>query len=220
MAKSSMFVYVHAANTQVKCSSVGIKEWDSIGIITHVPTDIPQHPTLLDLEPFFKDNLALASTRKDDDRLQAIYSGKVQANDSGKYSWYVSQSVVDWKEGTWVTRLFHCLKEHDKDMGVEIVNISQRGPAWEEWLWTIFFPTLATSCTIFKGVSDIVLLGKNGFVNVVTMEDVYTCLVDLVSVVFVVEVGVDKRTSHLCDRSGLRLPNKLGELISSTYSEH
>ena len=51
---------------------------------------------------------------------------------------------------------------------------------------------LLGSCTMFKRVSDIVLLGKNGFVNVVTLaEDVYSCLVQLTSVLVLVEVGQD-----------------------------
>ena len=104
-------------------------------------------------------------------------------------------------------------------MGVQVVNISQYGPSWEAWLRTIFFsPQLPTSATVFKGVSDIVIHGKNGFVNVLTMrEDLYSCIVDLKSKIVVMEVGVDKPKSRLCPTSGLTLPNKLGELLSSTY---
>ena len=51
----------------------------------------------------------------------------------------------------------------------------------------LFLSTLTTSCTIFKGVTDIVILGRNGFVNVVSLnEDVNSCLVELLSAVFVV----------------------------------
>ena len=99
-----IFVYIHPSNTQLKCSSVGIQEWDKIGIVSMVPTDIHLPPTpMLDLEPFFKDNVSLASSRRDDARLQAICSGQVQADDSGKYSWYGSHSLLDWNDDTWVT---------------------------------------------------------------------------------------------------------------------
>ena len=55
--------------------------------------------------------------------------------------------------------------------------------------------SLLGSCTMFKRVSDIVLLDKNGFVNVVTLaKDVYSCLVQLASVLVLVEVGQD----HYC----------------------
>ena len=43
-------------------------------------------------------------------------------------------------------------------------------------------------------MTDIVILGKNGFVNVVSLnEDVHSCLVELLSAVFVVEVGVNNK---------------------------
>ena len=141
-SSTRIVVYIH--RTQVKCSSVGIKEWDKIGTINKVPTRVihPSVTPMLDLEPFCMDNNALALRRKDDKLLLDIYSGKVQANDAGKYSWCISQSMVDWEEETWTTQLFHCLKEHEQDLKVQIVNISQRGPKWAEWLQTIFFSPL------------------------------------------------------------------------------
>lgn len=217
---SKMFVYIHPSTTQVKCSAVGIKAWDQLGFISDLPTDIKPPPTpMLDMQPFLKDNKSLSLTRKGDKELAEVCSGRVQADDSGKYHWRVSHSIVDWSESTWVTRLFYCLKEHEKDMGVQVVNIAERGPDWEEWLQTILFsPRLPTCCTVFKGVTDIVMLGKKGFVNIVTLaEDVGSCLVHLTSALVLVEVGVDRPRSQLCERSGLLLPNKLGELISSTY---
>ena len=44
---------------------------------------------------------------------------------------------------------------------------------------------------------------------------IHSCLVELLSAIFVVEVGVNKKKTHVCERSGLHLPDKLGELISS-----
>ena len=88
-------------------------------------------------------------------------------------------------------RLFHCLKEHEKDLGVEVVNISQCGQTWEKWLRTILHQSsLPVNCTAFMGMTDIVLLGRNGFVNVIVTEDEMTCLVELVSAVSVVEIGL------------------------------
>ena len=112
-------------------------------------------------------------------------------------SWCISQSMVDWGEETWTIQLFHCLKEHEQDLKVQIVNISQRGPKWTEWLQTIFFsPSITTSCTIFKGVTDIVILGRNGFVSL--NEDIHSCLVEFLSAVFVVEVGVNNKKKTKC----------------------
>ena len=43
-------------------------------------------------------------------------------------------------------------------------------------------------------MTDIVILGKNGFLNVVSLnEDVHSCLVELLSAVFVVEVDVNNK---------------------------
>ena len=118
-----------------------------------------------------------------------------------------------------MTRLFHCLKDKQEELGITVVNVSQRGPEWQAWLQTVLFaPTLPTLCTPFKGVTDIVLIGKNGFMNVVvSIDDVLSCSVDFISSVCVVEVGVNKARPLLCTRSNLHLPDKLGELISSMY---
>ena len=42
-------------------------------------------------------------------------------------------------------------------------------------------------------------------------------LIELLSAVFVVEVGVSKPKVQVCQRSVLHLPNKLGKLVLSTY---
>ena len=56
---SIIFVYIHPTNTQMKCSSVGIQEWDNIGTITVVPAAIHPPPTsMLDLDFSFKNNNA------------------------------------------------------------------------------------------------------------------------------------------------------------------
>ena len=44
---------------------------------------------------------------------------------------------------------------------------------------------------------------------------IHSCLVELLSAIFVVEVGVNKKKTQVCERSVLHLPDKLGELISS-----
>ena len=101
-----------------------------------------------------------------------------------------------------MTRLFHCLKDKQEELGITVVNVSQRGPEWQAWLQTVLFaPTLPTLCTPFKGVTDIVLIGKNGFMNVVvSIDDVLSCSVDFISSVCVVEVGVNKARPLLCTR--------------------
>lgn len=194
--------------------------WDDLAIISKVPTDLGVPPLpMLDLLPFHKDNIALASLRSGDSKLQDVVANRVQADDAGKYSFLMSHQIIDWKEETWVTRLFHCLKEKEEQLGIQVVNISQRGPGWQEWLRTVLFaPTLPTLCTPFKGVTDILLLGKNGFLSVaVTAEDGVSCMVDLVSNLCVLEVGICKSKPILCIRSNIRLPDKLGELIASMY---
>ena len=82
---------------------------------------------------FFKDNIALSHLRKGDTKLEAVLSNRVQADDAGKYTWLRSHEIIDWKEDTWVERLFHCLKEQEEQLGIQVVNISQRGQVWQEW---------------------------------------------------------------------------------------
>ena len=54
---------------------------------------------------FFKDYVALASLRTDDQHLQDVLANRVQADDSGKYTWLRSHRIIDWKEETWVARV-------------------------------------------------------------------------------------------------------------------
>lgn len=65
---------------------------------------------VLDLLPFVQDNVTLASTRGRDEKLRAVLANEVQAEDAGKYTWLRSHEIIDWKEETWVARLYHCLK--------------------------------------------------------------------------------------------------------------
>ena len=76
-------------------------------------------------------------------------------------------------------RLYHCLKCEESNLGVTVLDISREGQEWERKLKTIFFdPNLCTRCAPFKGVSDIVLIGKNGLATTVSVseEDVYSCM--------------------------------------------
>ena len=74
-----------------------------------------------------------------------------------------------------------------------VLDISRDGQKWEKTLKTIFYdPALCTRCTPFKGVSDIVLIGKNGFGNVVSIseDDIYSCLVTVTSAITSFEIGI------------------------------
>ena len=81
----------------------------------------------MDLLPFMKDNIALASLRSGDAKLKAVLANRVQADDSGKYTWLRNHSIIDWKEETWVTRLYHCLKEEEEYVGIQVVKGGRSG---------------------------------------------------------------------------------------------
>lgn len=77
-----------------------------------VATDLGEPSSAaLDLVPFFVDNVNLASSRTEDAKLQDVVANKVHVDESGKYMWLRSHGIIDWKEETWVARLFYCLKE-------------------------------------------------------------------------------------------------------------
>lgn len=135
---AKVFVYVHPSTTHLRCSSVGIKVWDSFATIFTSTSTLPTSSPF-DLGPFHFDNKALCADRPEDEKLTSVVNGTVQADDARKYTWLVSHSFVDWVEETWVTRLFHCIKEHEEELGIQVVNISQREPMWESWLRTVFF---------------------------------------------------------------------------------
>ena len=140
----------------------------------------------------------------------------MQADDSGKYTWLLSHQGLDWDEDTWVRRLYHCLKSKETELGVTVVDVSRDGPKWEKRLKTILHDaSMCTRCTHFS-VTDLVLIGANGFVNVIAASgvDTYTNLVAITTGMTLLEVGTGKM---MCGRSKLILPTKLGELLSSMY---
>lgn len=70
----------------------------------------------------------------------------------------------------WVKRLYFCLREAEKELGIVVIDASQDGQKWEKRLKTVFFqPQLCTNCTPFKGVTDLVFVGRNGFARIVSV---------------------------------------------------
>ena len=145
----SMYVYT---SSQVANSSVSMEVWNELGSISEVNTAVDTGPTThLDLEPFHKDNVALAKERKTDGQLQAIVKNQVPAYDSAKYFWLISHRGMDWEEER---RLYFCLKDREAELGVTVLDIFRDGQKWEKTLKNIFYdPAL---CTPFKGMLDIV----------------------------------------------------------------
>ena len=83
-----------------------------------------------------------------------------------------------------------------------------------------FQPQLCTNCTPFKGVTDLVLVGRNGFASIVSVagnDELYSCLLTITSALTVIEVSRSGLPTVRCKKSTLTLPKKLGELISSMY---
>ena len=134
-----IYVYTYAKQSQVINSSIGMDVWDSLGAIVEEVTTVQRSEIVLDLLPFFRDNLSLAEERSDDTLMQKFVCNRMQADDSGKYMWQVSHKGLDWDEDVWVKRLYFCLREAEKELGVAVIDVSQDGQKWERRPRRCFF---------------------------------------------------------------------------------
>ena len=137
-----------------------------------------------------------------------------------KYFYLNGQKGILWDKVVWVKRLYYCLSEKEEDLGVQIVNLSKDGPIWMQVLPTLLdTPHFSWKITPFKGVTDILVLGRKGLPSMVVtdMEVERTTFSYMSSGTIVVEVGLDKPKLIDCVQCGLLLPRKLGELLSSMY---
>ena len=215
-----VYVYTFHLNEQVLNSSVPLLAWDDLAKIRCVEQVIPEGGVLVDVDfyPFFFDNIELARSRSDS-VLKSVMSGRNVEN-CGKYFYSMRQIGVDWNEQTWTKRLYWCIKEHEEklsEMGVTVFDLSSDGPTWCIRLPMLFCcPQFSGQFTQFKGVTDILLVGKKHALLILsTREQEMDYIHQKVNTG--IEVSIAKPKLVDCKRNGEYLPPELGELLASMY---
>lgn len=222
-----VFVYTFQPSEQTSNSSVCIKVWDQYASLNSTyrdQTNSDSDGIQVDLVPFFVDNNELACTRRDDSLLLSVMNGSETEN-CGKYIYGCGHGGLGWEERIWSKRLFWCLEEKHDDlakMGVTVLDLCDKGPMWNTFLPNkLRCPSFCTMATPFKGVTDILLLGKKKTVLILSLplseENVEHVSQRLESGLVVVEIGTIKPKLVDCKYNGEHLPSKLGELLASMF---
>ena len=221
-----VYVYEYNSCEQTANSSVQLSAWDEFADITSNEDETIQNEDLLqfDFMPFFVDNAELASIRTDDLLERVVSGAEIMA--CGKYAYERTHVGVGWDERVWSQRLYYCIKEKEnalKNMGVTVFNLSDDGPNWSTRLPLLLrCHSFACNFTPFKGVTDLLLLGRKHAVLVLssalTMDDIeHVSSQKIDSGVLVTEISVCKPKLVDCRRNGESLPSKMSELLSSMF---
>ena len=175
-----VYVYEYSNCEQTVNSSVQLSAWDEFAVITSNKDETIQNEGLLqfDFMPFFVDNAELASIRTDDLLTRVVSGAEIMA--CGKYAYERTHIGIGWDERVWSQRLYYYIKEKEnalKNMGVTIFNLSDDGPNWSTRLPLLLHcHSFACNFTPFKGVTDILLLGRKHAVlilsSALTMDNI------------------------------------------------
>jgi hypothetical protein len=145
-------------------------------------------------------------------------SGETPCTDCQEYTYEYGQYGHNWTERVWTSRLFWVLKKKEKDLQLEVYNVSQDGQHWEATLASVLRTSkVILNSTPFKGVTDILLLGKKSVMTVLVREDDTAASWSCREGVDCLEIGLESPVRVQCPNYQGMLPNKLGELLSSMY---
>ena len=201
-------------------SSVCISAWDKLARISHkfstMLTSLPEPIKSMDFRPLLMDNVALRSSGLTTREFIDAFEGNTPALECKQYVYECTQYGHNWQERVWAERLLWILKEKQKELQIEAYNLSDFGQHWENKLMTIIKTSkVAVNSTPFKGVTDIVVLGKASIITVLVREDDPVMEVD--SNTIILELGLGAPVRVYCPNYQGALPRKLGELLSSMY---
>ena len=150
------------------------------------------------------------------------FNGTVASVDCEEYTCELSHSCLGWEERVWSTRLFWILKKKEKELSVNVFNLSEKGSHWDSVLQDLLHSAKpAVMATPFKGVTDIFVVGKATTVTILVRDEIdiasYSCGDGVRCNSIVIEVGIGAPIRVDCPNFQAKLPNKLGELLSSMY---
>ena len=222
-------IYAHVFNKEELSanSSVSISAWDKLARISDhfssVPLTLPDPIQSIDFRPLLMDNVALREEGLVSPEFSDALSGKTPSVDCQEYTYERTQYGLNWRERVWTHRLFWVLKKKERELQVQVCNVSQDGQHWEDTLADVLKTSkIAVNATPFKGVTDILLLGKTNAMTVLVRDDeivgsTWNCREKIGCNTLVVEIGLGAPVRVECPNYQGMLPNKLGELLSSMY---
>ena len=118
-----------------------------------------------------------------------------------EYAWKTAVVPWDWNEEVWTERLFQCLDQ--QLTGITVLPAFKWKPStYRSEICTLFQNVMDLQVTPFKGMTDILLLGKK-----------------TVAMLRVVELGIDRAATCTVTVAGQvkKWPEKIGELLASMY---
>ena len=201
-----------------------ITAWDKFARISCLqsvpPVPLPEPIISIDFRPVYMDNIALQELGVTGSEFDDAFSGVTPSVDCQEYTYQLEQSGINWDERIWTNRLYWILKK-ERELGVKVHDISQHGQHWESTLSDLLRTSRAAlNATPFKGVTDVLLLGKTNTLLIFVKDDdavdaTWSEGIDTKTIL--IEVGMGQIARVYCPNYQNVLPTKLGELLSSMY---
>ena len=111
------------------------------------------------------------------------------------------------------------IKKKEEKLHVNVFNVSQNAPHWEITLTDVLQTSKVTlNATPFKGVTDVLLVGKMSSISVLVRNDeadetLWILRKKAGCGAVVIEVGIGVPVQVNCPNYRGKLPKKLGELL-------
>ena len=143
-------------------SEVSIAVWDEfsqISLQSAVPLSLPNAALSIDFRPLIMDNFGLLEEELTSTEFSNALSGSTRS--------------VDYKEYTWDWAVWGILDiKKEEELHVKVFNVSHDRPHWETTVTDVLQTSkVALNANPFKGVTDILLLGKMSSMSVLVWND-------------------------------------------------
>ena len=182
--------YVHIYTHTRRCSGLKMSECGRFFVFESAPQMTAfEKEGAIDVKPF-------------------VYSQSQLKHIGGRYDWVdCPREHWDWDEAVWTPRLHQCLQHSTSLAGIKVVPAYKWQPqSYHLELTTLFPNVMDLKVAPFHGMSDIVLVAKS--VAVIHSQEPSPAVC----------VGMNRGAACPVTVSFLRkLPEKLGELLASTY---
>ena len=129
---------------------------------------------------------------------------------STKYPWVTDPKVAwDWGEGTWSSRLSQVLQAFPLTQNVRVIEAFKWMPnSYTSEVSTLFPRVMGIRAALFRGMTDIIIMGKSS-ISVVNLP--VLCSIEIG------DLGKQKTTEVPIASELKRWPEKVGELMASMY---
>ena len=157
----------HLDKGELLSNCVPVTAWVKFARISRLESiPMPEPAISIDFRPMYMDNIALKELGVAEPEFEDVLGGVTPSVDSMEYTYQIEQSVINWDERIWTTRLYWILKKKEGQLGVKVYDVSQHGQHWESMLSDLLRTSRATlNATPFKGVRHIITWKNQCFIN-------------------------------------------------------